>query len=163
MIERAWAIESRLRKLDQLGSAAAELPPSRLRVAWLDRRAGPQGNRVLAAYLAVALTHTLRQAPAGPRWQQTLCVLGADKLHADVLDRLIEACEVSGTGLVVGYRSITGAGQGAARPGQRGGRVHAAGERRRGQGGQRADRLGAQVRGQPADRHRRGVPHRHRR
>ena len=55
----------------------------------------------------MALTHTLRQAPAGPRWQQTLCVLGADKLHADVLDRLIEACEVSGTGLVVGYRSLT--------------------------------------------------------
>jgi hypothetical protein len=107
VIERAWAIESRLRKLDQLGSAAAELPPSRLRVAWLDRRAGPLGNRVLASYLAVALTHTLRQAPAGPRWQQTLCVLGADKLHADVLDRLIEACEVSGTGLVVGYRSLT--------------------------------------------------------
>ncbi|HEY7013117.1 MAG TPA: hypothetical protein VH480_10195 [Streptosporangiaceae bacterium] len=106
VIERAWAIESRLRKLDRLGSAAEGLPPSRLRVAWLDRRAGPLDNRVLASYLAVALTHTLRQAPAGPGWQQTLCVLGADKLHGDVLDRLIEACEVSGTGLVVGYRSL---------------------------------------------------------
>ena len=47
VIERAWAIESRLRKLDQLGSATSPLPPSRLRVAWLDRRAGPLGNRVL--------------------------------------------------------------------------------------------------------------------
>src|SRR5207342_14025 len=40
------------------------------------------------------------------RWEKTLCLVGADKLPADVLDRLIEACEISGTGLVVGYRSI---------------------------------------------------------
>ena len=106
VIERAWAIESRLRSLEQLGSDVAGLPPSRLRVAWLDRRAGPLGNRVLASYLAVALTHTLRQAPAGRRWEKTLCLVGADKLPADVLDRLIESCEISGTGLVVGYRSI---------------------------------------------------------
>jgi len=108
VIERAWAIESRLRKLEQLGAAPAELPPSPLRVAWLDRRAGGLGNQVLASYLTVALTHTLRQAPAGRRWERTLCVVGADKLRADVLDRLIEACEISGTGLVVGYRSIPG-------------------------------------------------------
>jgi hypothetical protein len=108
VIERAWAIESRLRKLEQLGSAPVPLPPSRLRVAWLNRRAAALGNRVLATYMTVALTHMLRQAPARPRWQETLCVLGAEKLRADVLDRLVEACEISGTGLVVGYRSIPG-------------------------------------------------------
>jgi hypothetical protein len=106
VIERAMAIESRLRKLEQLGSAAAQLPSSRLRVAWLDRRAGPAGNKVLSGYLTVALTHLLRQQPAGPRWQHTLCVLGAEKLRADLLDRLADACETSGTGLVICYRTI---------------------------------------------------------
>jgi len=106
VIERAWAIESRLCKLDRLGSAPAALSPTRLRVACLDRRVGALGNRVLGTYMAVALTHMLRQAPAGPRWQRTLCVLGAEKLGAEVLDRLLEAGEISGTGLVVGYRSI---------------------------------------------------------
>jgi hypothetical protein len=108
VIERAWAIESRLRKLDRLGSAPVALPPTRLRVACLDRRVGALGNRVLGTYMAVALTHMLRQAPAGPRWRQTLCVLGAEKLSTEVLDRLLEAGEISGTGLVVGYRSIPG-------------------------------------------------------
>jgi hypothetical protein len=108
VIERAWAIESRLRQLERLGSGAAALPPSRLRVASLDRRAGALGNRVLGTYLTVTLTHLLRQAPAGRRWQQTLCVLGADKLGADVLDGLTDACEASRTGLVIGYRTITG-------------------------------------------------------
>jgi hypothetical protein len=108
VIERAWAIESRLRKLEHLGSGTSPLPPSRLRVAWLDRRAGALGNRVLGTYLAVTLTHMLRQAPSGRRWQQTLCVLGAEKLGPGVLDRLADACEISGTGLVTGYRSIPG-------------------------------------------------------
>ena len=108
VIERAWAIESRLRKLERLGSGPALLPPSRLKVASLDRRAGALGNRVLGTYLAVTLTHLLRQAPSGRRWQQTLCVLGAEKLGPDVLDRLTDACEVSGTGLVIGYRTIPG-------------------------------------------------------
>jgi hypothetical protein len=108
VIERAWAIESRLRRLDQLGSAPVPLPPSRLRVACLDRRVGALGNKVLGTYLTVALTHVLRQASAGPRWRHTVCLLGAEKLGADVLDRLLEACEISGAGLVVGYRSIPG-------------------------------------------------------
>ena len=108
VIERAWAIESRLRKLERLGSGTSPLPPSRLRVAWLDRRAGALGNRVLGTYLAVTLTHMLRQARSGPRWQQTLCVLGAEKLGPEVLDRLADACEMSGTGLVTGYRSVPG-------------------------------------------------------
>ena len=106
VIERAFAIESRLRKLERLGSGPAPLPPSRLRVASLDRRAGAVGNRVLGTYLTVTLTHLLRQSPAGRRWQQTLCVLGAERLGADVLDRLADACEVSRTGLVIGYRTI---------------------------------------------------------
>ena len=108
VIERAWAIESRLRRLDQLGSAPGPLPPSRLRVACLDRRVGALGNKVLGTYLTVALTHVLRQAPPGPRWRHTVCLLGAEKLGGDVLDRLLEACEISGTGLLVGYRSIPG-------------------------------------------------------
>jgi hypothetical protein len=108
VIERAWAIESRLRKLEQLGSAPVPLPPSQLRVAWLDRRAAALGNRVLATYMTVALTHMLRQAPRGRRWQETFCVLGAERLGGDVLDRLVEACEISGTGLVIGYRSVPG-------------------------------------------------------
>ncbi len=106
VIERAWVLESRLRTLEQLGSAPVSMPPSRLRVAWLDRRSGAIGNNVLGTYLAVALTHMLRQAPARRRWEHTLCVLGAEKLRAEVLDRLEDACRTSGTGLVMAYRSI---------------------------------------------------------
>lgn len=106
VIERAWALESRLGRLARLGSAAVSLPPSRLRVAWLDRRCGAVGSKVLGTYLTVALTHLLRQAPARPGWQHTLFLLGADKLGAAVLDRLEDACELSGTGLVAAYRSI---------------------------------------------------------
>jgi hypothetical protein len=108
VVGRALAMESSLRRLDQLGSAPAELRPSRLRVAWLDRRAGAAGNRVRAAYLTVALTHLLRQQPAGRPWQHTVCVLGADKLDPGALDRLTDACEMSGTGLVPCYRTIPG-------------------------------------------------------
>ena len=108
VIERAFAIESRLRKLERLGSGSAPLPPSRLRVASLDRRAGAIGNRVLGTYLTVTLTHLLREAPAGRRWEHTVCVLGAERLGADVLDRLTDACEVSRTGLIIGYRTIPG-------------------------------------------------------
>jgi hypothetical protein len=106
VVERALAMESSLRRLDQLGSAPPQLRPSRLRVAWLDRRAGSAGNRVRAAYLTVALTHLLRQQRAGRPWQHTVCVLGAEKLHPEPLDRLTDACEMSGTGLVLCYRTI---------------------------------------------------------
>lgn len=106
VIDRAWAIEARLRVLERLGSAPASLGPSRLRLAWLDRRAGAVGNKVLGTYLTVALTQVLRQAPAGRPWHQTLFVLGAERLSPDVLDRLADACEVSRAGLVMGYRSI---------------------------------------------------------
>jgi hypothetical protein len=106
VLDRAWELESRLRALDRLGSAPAELRPSRLRVAWLDRRASAVGNQVLGSYLTVALTHLVRQAPAGPPWQRTLCLLGAQRLGGDLVDRLSDACEATGTGLVLGYRSL---------------------------------------------------------
>jgi len=109
VIERAWAIESKLRNLDALGAEPADLPPNALRVAALDRRSGVTGNAVLRAYLVAALTQVLRQAPSGSPWQHTLCLFGADRLGGDVIDRLIEACEVTRTGLVLGYRSVTAA------------------------------------------------------
>ncbi|MGH3273705.1 MAG: hypothetical protein ACRDNZ_05185 [Streptosporangiaceae bacterium] len=105
-MERAWTIEARLRDLAPLGSALAALAPSRLRLAWLDRRASAVGNRTLATYLTVALTHVLRQAPPGRPWQQTIFVLGAERLRPEVLDRLTDACESCRSGLVLAYRSI---------------------------------------------------------
>ncbi|SDG48193.1 hypothetical protein SAMN05421505_104301 [Sinosporangium album] len=108
VIERAWALESQLRKLETLGSEAVRLPPARLRVVSMDRQAGVFGNRVLGTYVATALTHILRQSPtAGRPWYHTLIVAGADKLRGDVLDRLMDACETSRTGLVLTYRSLT--------------------------------------------------------
>ncbi|WP_232327052.1 hypothetical protein [Herbidospora yilanensis] len=108
VIERAWALESQLRKLETLGSDAVRLPPARLRVVSMDRQAGVFGNRVLGTYVATALTHILRQSPASERpWYHTIIVAGADKLRGDVLDRLMDACETSRTGLVLTYRSLT--------------------------------------------------------
>lgn len=106
VIERAWALEARLRVLAPLATGLAGRPASRLKVAWLDRRAAAVGNGVLAGYLAIALTAVLRQAPPGRRWQQTVCLLGAERLAADVLDRLCDAAEIAGAGLVLAYRSI---------------------------------------------------------
>ncbi len=40
VIERAWALESQLRKLETLGADAVRLPPARLRVVSMDRQAG---------------------------------------------------------------------------------------------------------------------------
>jgi hypothetical protein len=105
-IERAWTMEARLRDLAPLGCAPGRLAPSRLRLAWLDRRASAVGNKMLATYLAVALTHVLRQAPPGRPWQQTIFVLGAERLRPEVLDRLTDACETCRAGLVLAYRSI---------------------------------------------------------
>jgi hypothetical protein len=106
VVERAWALEARLRVLEPLGTDPAGRPVGRLKVAWLDRRAAAVGNEVLAAYLAIALTAVLRQAPPGRRWQQTLFVLGAERLSGDVLERLCDAAEIAGAGLVLAYRSI---------------------------------------------------------
>jgi hypothetical protein len=108
VIERAWALEAKLRTLETLGSAPVSLPHSRLRVIATDRMAGVAGNTVLGTYVTVALTHLLRQAPQGQPWRHTLCLTGAEKLRGDVLDRLCDACEATGTGLVLAYRSLPG-------------------------------------------------------
>jgi hypothetical protein len=106
VIERAWVLESQLRKLAAAGTALVALPPSALRVIAVSHRAGAVEGRVLSTYLAVALTRTLRAAQPGRPWQHTLFVLGADRLRGDTLDRLCDACESAGTGLVLAYRAI---------------------------------------------------------
>jgi hypothetical protein len=106
VIERAWALESQLRKLEKLGSNPTLLPPSRLRVITTDRRAGVLTNRVLGTYVTAALTHVLRSTKRGHPWAHTLILCGAEKLRGDVLDRLIDSCEATSTGLVLMYRSI---------------------------------------------------------
>jgi hypothetical protein len=106
VIERAWGLESRLRGLDLLGTAPAALAPSPLRVAALDGRSPVIGNHALRTYLVAALTQMLRQTPADRPWRHALCVFGAERLGGDCVDRLADACEVSRTGLVLGYRSI---------------------------------------------------------
>jgi hypothetical protein len=106
VIERAWALESQLRKLEKLGSSPTLLPPSRLRVIATDRRGGVLTNRVLGTYVAAALTHALRSSQQGEPWGHTLLVCGAEKLRGDVLDRLVDSCEATSTGLVMMYRSI---------------------------------------------------------
>jgi hypothetical protein len=107
VLERAWILESQLRKLAPVGTAPVPLPRSALRVFALSQRVGAVGSKVLGTYLAVALTHALRETPAGRPWQHTLFVLGADRLRGDTLDRLSDACESTGTGLVLAYRAIS--------------------------------------------------------
>jgi hypothetical protein len=106
VIERALALEARLRALAGLGSEPVTLPRSALRVIALDRSGATFGNTMLGTYVTVSLTHLLRQAPPGRPWRHTLCLAGADKLRGDVLDRLCDACESTRTGLVLAYRSI---------------------------------------------------------
>ena len=117
VIERALALESQLRKLENLGTDPSGLPPGRLRVVATDPRAGAVGKAILGTYVVTALTHMLRQATAGAAggpgapqpWQHTVMLAGAERLRGDVLDRLCGACEQTGTGLVLGYRSIPAA------------------------------------------------------
>jgi hypothetical protein len=106
VVERAWVLESQLRKLAAVGTAPVPLPASALRVVAVSQQAGSVEAKVLAAYLAVGLTRTLRGARPGRPWQHTIFVLGADRLRGDTLDRLSDACESTGTGLVLGYRSV---------------------------------------------------------
>ena len=139
VIDRAWALESRLRKLDELGSATVRLPPSRLRVAALHRRSGAVGNKVLGTYLTVALAHMLRQAPpaSAAGW------LGADPVRAGCRaargrrDRPALRC-LRGVGDRTGHRLPVAARprQGATGARQRGDRLHAARERSGCQGGE---------------------------
>jgi hypothetical protein len=111
IVDRAWALEARLRVLASLGTAPVRQPSSPLRVAWTSRHGTSLGNRVLGSYLVIALTEELRRTPPRPRswpagWQQAVCVLGAERLPGDVVDRLCDAAEAAGAGLVLGYRSI---------------------------------------------------------
>jgi hypothetical protein len=106
IIERALGLEARLRPLETLGSAPARVPPSGLRVVAVDRAAEMAGTQVLGAYVTAALTQLLRRQPRGPAWRHTLLVAGGEKLRGDMLDRLSDACEASGTGLVLAYRSL---------------------------------------------------------
>jgi hypothetical protein len=106
VVERAWVLESQLRKLAAAGIAPAPAPPSALRVLAVGGQAGSVEAKVLATYLVVTLTHALRGARQARPWLHTLFVLGADRLRADTLDRLADACETTGTGLVLAYRSI---------------------------------------------------------
>jgi hypothetical protein len=108
VIERAWALEAKLRALEALGSVPVRLPDSRLRVIAMSRTAAVADAAVLGTYVTAALTHMLRQAPAGQRWGRTLCLTGAERLRGDVLDRLCDACEATRTGLVLAYRSLPG-------------------------------------------------------
>ena len=88
VVERAWVLESQLRTLAAAGTAVVPLPRSPLRVLAVSHRSGSVEGKVLAAYLAVTLTHTLRGARPRRPWQHTLFVLGADRLRGDTLDRL---------------------------------------------------------------------------
>jgi hypothetical protein len=73
----------------------------------VDAAAGLAEAQTLGGYLAAALTYLLRGQPGpGPAWQHTVLVSGAETLRGDVLDRLAGACEASGTGLVLAYRSL---------------------------------------------------------
>ena len=106
VVDRAWAMESQLRKLDGAGSAPGPAPRSRLRVVATDREAGVVGHPVLSTYVVAALTPVIRAAAPAAPWQHVVFLLGAEKVRGDVLDRLADACAASRTGLVLGYRSI---------------------------------------------------------
>jgi hypothetical protein len=106
VIERAWALEARLRMLERLGSDPAPTPRSRLRVVAADPGGAAFGNAVVAAYVTVTLTHLLRHARPGRPWRHTICVAGAQQLPDEVIDRLAGACEAARAGLVLAYRSI---------------------------------------------------------
>jgi hypothetical protein len=108
VIERAWALEARLRVLERLGSDPVPVPRSRLRVVAVDPGGGALPCAVLAAYVTAALTGLLRRVPPGRPWRHTVIVAGAQRLPGDVIDRLAGTCELTRTGLVVAYRSIPG-------------------------------------------------------
>jgi hypothetical protein len=61
---------------------------------------------MLGTYLIAAMTCLLRQAPPGEPWAHLICVLGAERLGGDTLDRLADACETARTGLILAFRSI---------------------------------------------------------
>jgi hypothetical protein len=109
VLERALAMEAQLRVLDRVGTDPVRLPRSRLRVVALDRRASQQAATAISGFAVTALTRLIGQEPAPPgpvSWQHTVFLLGAERLRDDVLDRLADACEAGGRGLVLAYRSL---------------------------------------------------------
>ena len=61
---------------------------------------------MLGTYVAAALTQVVRQSPPAEPWRHTVVLLGAEQLPDEILDGLADACETTGTGLVLAYRSI---------------------------------------------------------
>jgi hypothetical protein len=109
ILERALGMEAQLRRLASVGTDRARLPRGRLRVVAVDRQASPQSATVLGSFVVTALTHLIGRVPAAgaaTAWRHTLFLLGAERLRGDVLDRFVDACEASGTGLVLAYRSM---------------------------------------------------------
>jgi hypothetical protein len=110
--ERALALEAKLSKLASLGTHPVPLPAGRLRVVAVDRLAGATDSQVLSSYVTAALTQLLRGEPprtaARRPWRHTVLIAGAEQLRGDLLDRLCDACETTGTGLVLAYRSLPG-------------------------------------------------------
>ncbi|MGH3186668.1 MAG: hypothetical protein ACRDPY_07395 [Streptosporangiaceae bacterium] len=87
-------------------AAGGGTPPRRpLRVLALDQRAEVQ-DQAFDNYLAVMLTQLPQDARRGSPWQYTLFVFGADRLRGDVIDRLCDACDAQGTGLVLAYYAM---------------------------------------------------------
>ena len=150
VLERAWILESQLRKLAPrhgAGTAAAQ----RAARGGAEPAGGRGRGKVFGTYLAVALTHALRETPPGRPWRHTLFVLGADRLRGDTLDQLSDVCESTGTGLVLAYRTIPRTSSSGS-AGERRGRLHAARQRRGRQGRERAARHRAPLCAVPAHR-----------
>jgi hypothetical protein len=109
VLDRALGLEAQLRPLARLGTEPVRLPRGRLRVVALDRRASAQSATAIGSFVVTALTRLIGQLPAVPgatSWRHTLFLLGAERLRADVLDRLTDACEAGRAGLVLGYRTM---------------------------------------------------------
>jgi hypothetical protein len=109
VLERALGMEAQLRRLARAGTDPDRLPRGRLRVVAVDGRASPQATTTIGSFVVTALTHLIGQVPprTGPTsWRHTLFLLGAERLRADALDRFTDACETSGTGLVLAYRTL---------------------------------------------------------
>ena len=112
VLDRALGLEAQLRMLGGTGSAGPAADGgggARLRVVAVDRRASPQAARLFGGFAVAALAQLIERLPARPgqpSWQHTVCLLGADRLRDDILDRLTDACETTRTGLLLGYRSI---------------------------------------------------------
>jgi hypothetical protein len=114
VLERALGLEAQVRKLADAASSVRGIPHSALRVIAIDTGAGAASARILGSFAVTALTHLLirsgqrksdgRMVPEP--WRHAIFLLGAERLRDDVLDRLADACETSGTGLVLAYRTM---------------------------------------------------------